>query len=185
MRLQAGNQAPPIRLDDVFGRPVVVPGGRSGFLLLSFFRNARCAICNLRLAQIIERSKLYQRVGLDVVAIFESDPERVREQFQGRTVPFPIIADPQATLYDRYAVESSAEKLSRTMERPDTAAVIQAAADAGFPLTPEEGSNFQRIPADFLIRPAGVIQIAHYGEFVFDHLPLDAIEDLVGAGAAV
>lgn len=185
MQLQEGDAAPPFQLDDILGRPAVVPSGRSRNHLLSFFRNAGCAICNLRLAQLIERAPLYERLGLEVVAVFESSPDRVREQFQARAVPFPILANPQAELYDRYGVESSAEKVTLTMERPDTEAVIQSAAEAGFLLTPEEGSNFQRIPADFLIRTDGVIQIAYYGEFVFDHLPLDVIEETVGAPAAV
>jgi thioredoxin-dependent peroxiredoxin len=72
-----------------------------------------------------------------------------------------------------------------TTARPDTEEVVRAAAAAGFPLTPEEGSNVQRIPADFLIGPDGIVLIAHYGEYTFDHLPFEVIEEALGAGVAV
>ena len=41
---------------------------------------------------------------------------------------------------------------------------------------PEEGSNFHRMPAEFLIRPDGIVEIAHYANYVYDHLELDVLE---------
>jgi thioredoxin-dependent peroxiredoxin len=48
-------------------------------------------------------------------------------------------------------------------------------------LTKEEGSNFLRMPADFLIGPDGVVRAAHYAAYVWDHLPFACIEELLGA----
>jgi peroxiredoxin Q/BCP len=184
MRLHAGDLTPTLRVDDAFGVPVEIPRAGSRLLLLSFFRNAGCAICNLRLAHLIDRFPTYDRAGLDAVAVFELSPERVRQQLAGRNVPFPVVADPDASLYDRYGVETSAEKVAATMRRPDTQAIARAAAAAGFSLAHEAGSNFDRIPADFLIDPNGVVRIAHYAEFVTDHLPFDVIEHTIGIGMA-
>ncbi|MNP85147.1 hypothetical protein D3C76_1847560 [compost metagenome] len=47
---------------------------------------------------------------------------------------------------------------------------------AGFKLTPEEGSNFNRIPAEFVLDEDGIIRIAHYGRLITDHLPYGTIE---------
>jgi thioredoxin-dependent peroxiredoxin len=43
-------------------------------------------------------------------------------------------------------------------------------------LTPEEGSNFFRMPADFLIGPDLTVHTAHYAEYVYDHLGFDKLE---------
>lgn len=179
MHLLTGSPAPrfevvdawgiPVRLDDYAGRP----------LLLSFFRNALCAVCNLRVHQLTQRYPAYRELGLAVITVFESPAERVRDHLDRQDFPFTLIADPTARLYDLYGVETSAEKVAATMERPETPAIIATAAAAGFMLTPEAGSNFHRIPADFLINPDLTIARAHYAEFVTNHLGFDAIEEFI------
>jgi len=57
-----------------------------------------------------------------------------------------------------------------------TRAVIQLAADHGFALTKEEGSNFERMPADFLLAYNLRVIDAHYADYVMDHLSLARIE---------
>ena len=49
-------------------------------------------------------------------------------------------------------------------------------AEAGFNLTEEHGSNFYRIPADFLIDPDGIIREAFYSELVGEHINLVVVE---------
>jgi hypothetical protein len=62
------------------------------------------------------------------------------------------------------------------MSMPEMQATIGAAAAQGFVLTPEAGSNFNRMPADFLIGPDLIVQHAHYAEYVMDHLSFETIE---------
>lgn len=176
MKLQPGTMAPHFQRADIFGNTVDLRNADGGSTLLSFFRNAACAICNLRVHQLIERYPNYQQRGLRMVAVFESPQERLLATVAKQNAPFPIIADPQAELYARYGVESSAAKVAATMTMPATQAVIQLAADHGFALTPEEGSNFERMPADFLLAYDLRVIDAHYAEFVMDHLPFARIE---------
>ena len=89
---------------------------------------------------------------------------------------FPIIADPDEVLYDLYHLEVSEDKLTGTMQHADTPGRIEAAASAGFVLTQQPGSNFNRIPADFLIDADGLIHTAFYAERVGEHLPFAAID---------
>jgi thioredoxin-dependent peroxiredoxin len=185
MRLHAGSPAPPFEVEDVWGNPIRLRDFAGQPVLLSFLRNAACAVCNLRVHQLIERYPSYQRVGLAIVAVFESPPERVRAQVGRQDVPFSLVADPRARLYDRYGVETSAAKVAATMVRPETDAIVDAAAALGFPLVREEDSNFFRIPADFLLGPDLVVVRAHYAAYVTDHLPLDAVEAFLGLTPAV
>jgi thioredoxin-dependent peroxiredoxin len=176
MRLQAGSPAPRFEVEDVWGNPIRLRDFAGQPVLLSFLRNAACAVCNLRVHQLIERYPAYQRAGLVIVAVFESPPARVHAQVGRQDVPFPLVGDPQAKLYDRYGVETSEAKVAATIARPEMQPIVEAAAALGFPLIREDDSNFSRIPADFLIGPDLVVARAHYAAYVTDHLPLEAVE---------
>ncbi|MBW7460134.1 redoxin domain-containing protein, partial [Paenibacillus sepulcri] len=144
-----------------------------------FFRNAACAMCNLRVRHYIRSYDQWSRHGLEIIAVFESPETSISRHVGQQEAPFPIIADPEAKLYDLYAVEVSEEKTQATMADPNTETFVKEAAAEGFALTREEGANFHRIPAEFLIDEKGIIQMAHYGRLVTDHLPLDVIEHFV------
>jgi hypothetical protein len=52
---------------------------------------------------------------------------------------------------------------------------IQAADQAGFKLTKQEGSNFFRIPADVLIdKDFNIVKIHHCDQLV-NHLPIEEV----------
>jgi hypothetical protein len=96
-----------------------------------------------------------------------------------------LVADTDARLYDLYGVEVYEEKVQEKMRDAHTETVVAEAATEGFALTRKDGANFHRIPAEFLIDPQGVIQVAHYGRLVTDHLPLDLIDRFAASGAAI
>ncbi len=176
MQIQPGTLAPSFHVEDVFGTQISLKDYAGKRLLLSFFRNAACAICNLRVHGLIERYPAYHRSGLEILAVFESPRENILQYVGRQDAPFPIVADPQAHLYGIYGVEVSEDKVAKTMSMPETQATIGAAAAQGFVLTPEAGSNFNRMPADFLIGPDLIVQHAHYADYVMDHLPVETVE---------
>jgi peroxiredoxin len=181
--LRAGDPAPRFEVADAWGARVALDDYAGRPLLISFFRNAACAVCNLRLHWLIDRMPSCRAADLAVVAVFESPPARVREEMAAHLPPFPVVADPDGRLYDRFGVEVSAAKVERTMADPRTAAVVGAAMAAGFPLRPDPASNFHRIPADILIGPDGIVRRAHYGDLVTDHLPFEEIDRVLGVDA--
>ena len=180
MKLHPGMPAPAFHAVDLFGNPVDLSSYQGKSLLLSFLRNAACAMCNLRVHALIERHAEYRRAGLELVAIFESPAESMRQYVGKQEAPFPLIADPEAQLYALYGVENSEEKVATTMAMPALHDMVATAAAQGFQLTKEEGSNFLRMPADFLIGTDGIILDTHYANFVWDHLPLTRIEERLG-----
>ena len=180
MHIESGTPAPLFQAADIFGRTVDLAAYRSTPVLLSFFRNAACAVCNLRVHHLITHYPDYRSAGLQVVAIFESPRESMLQYVGKQDAPFPIIADPEARLYTLYGVESSEEKIAATMAMPGTLQVIGAAAAQGFQLTEEAGSNFLRMPADFFIGADGMVLDAHYADYVWDHMPFARIEELLG-----
>jgi thioredoxin-dependent peroxiredoxin len=179
-RLSAGVTAPLFDARDRFDNPISLNDYKDRMLLLSFFRNAACAICNLRVHQLIQHYPTFHAKGLEIVAVFEATPESIRQYVGKQDAPFPIIANRDARLYDLYGVETSENKVQASLSAPMTQTVIQTAAENGFALTKEEDTNFYRMPADFLIAPDGTILRAFYSELIGEHIPFAEIEQILG-----
>ncbi len=177
----AGEQAPTFHVEDIFGTPVTLGQFAGNPLLLSFFRNGACALCNLQVHKLIERYPTYHRQGLAIVAVFESPRESILRYVGPQDAPFSIIADPTGELYAHYGVENSEAKVRASMENPLVAEATKDAVAHGFALTREEGSNFFRMTADFLIAPDQSVVEAQYAEYVSDHLPFAVIEQFLDA----
>jgi peroxiredoxin Q/BCP len=176
MKLTNGMFAPAFETEDVFGNPISLRDYAGKRLLLSFFRNGACAMCNLQVHRLIAKYPEYHSQGLEMIAVFESPRESVLQYVSKQNAPFPIIADPHAALYDLYGVESSEEKVMAPVDMNWRNQLIQDAQAIGFELTKEEGSNFFRMPADFLVGPDQRISAAFYSEAVGAHLPFEEIE---------
>ena len=179
MLIQTGASAPLFTALDHSGNRIATEDFKGKWLLLSFLRNGACAICNLHVRKLIQQFPKLQSQGLEIITVFESPLASIQQYVGTQDAPFSIIPDPDAELYALYGVESSAEKTQATMSKPETPAVIAEAAAQGFALTPEEGSNFHRMPAEFLIRPNGTVEIAHYANYVYDHLEFDVLEKAI------
>lgn len=185
MQISIGWSAPNFVTTDIFENEIALENYRGKKVLVAFFRNAACAICNLRIHQMIQRYPEWHKQGLEVIAVFESPVESMRQYVGKQDVPFTLIGDPTGRLYSLYGVEVSESKVEKTMTLAQTPQVIAEAAEAGFALTREAGSNFHRIPAEFLLDENLTVQKAYYGEFVYDHLPFEEIDQFVAAGEKV
>jgi peroxiredoxin Q/BCP len=179
MQLQTGAAAPLFETVDANGDTVRLEDYRGGNLLLAFFRNAACALCNLRVRDLMQQAPEWERQGLRVLTVFESPQASIAVHVGQQQPPFPIVADPDAVLYELYGVENSAAKVAATVAAGGTAARIAAAAEAGFALTREESANFDRMPAEFLIGPDLTVLHAHYASLITDHLATGEIEGIV------
>lgn len=175
-QLLVGMTAPIFQSVDLFDQPIKLQDYHGRWLLLSFYRNAACALCNLRVHELIGKHSAYQAKGLDMLAIFESPRANLLQYVSKQDAPFPIVADAEAKLYDLYGIETSEAKVKATMASPAGQERVQAAAAAGFVLTQEPSSNFYRMPADFLIDPDGIIREAFYSALVGQHLELSTID---------
>jgi peroxiredoxin len=180
-KLMVGMTAPRFQTVDLFDQPITLDDYKGRWLLLSFYRFSACALCNLRVHHLVTQYPEYNRSGLDMLAIFESPTPNLRQYVGQQDAPFPIVGDPEARLYDLYGVESSEDKVKATMADAGTPERVKEAAAAGFALTKEEGSNFYRMPADFLIDPQGIIREAFYSEIIGQHLHLDIVDRYLNA----
>jgi thioredoxin-dependent peroxiredoxin len=144
-------------------------------ILLSFLRNGACALCNLRIHQLIENFQTISRHGIRIVAVFESSPEDMLPYVGKQQPPFVLLSDPAGKLYGMYGLETSQEKVNAAIHNNVVVERIKEAAAIGYSLTPQAGSNFFRLPGDFLIDEDFKICVSHYSNIVVDHIPLEEV----------
>jgi thiol-disulfide isomerase/thioredoxin len=76
----------------------------SGKILFLNFWATWCGPCRMEMPSM---ARLYQQLndkGLAMVALTEEDPETIRAYLEHEPYPFPILLDPDRTLFDRFGV---------------------------------------------------------------------------------
>ncbi len=174
-RLKPEEQAPLFTAHDLQGQLFDLEKPRENVILLSFFRYASCPLCNLRVQELIRNQDQLTQSGISVVAVFQSPAERIAHYVGRQAPPFPIIPDPGTKLYRLYGVESSWKGFFRTWSI-GLPKVIRAVLGKGFLPGTVEG-DLNRIPADFLIGPEGMLLDVYYGIDIGDHMPLRRVID--------
>ena len=144
-------------------------------IFLSFYRNGACAMCNMRVHELSERQKDFDKAGIVMVAVFESSIEDMKPYVGKQKLGFTLLSDPEGKLYEKYGVKNSPELIDKVMKSGSANERIAEADKAGFKLTPQQGANFFRIPAEVLIDKDFNIVKIHHCDQVVDHLPIDEV----------
>lgn len=175
MQLTKGQKAPSFTTNDIWGNTIDLAQLRNKKILLSFFRYAECAVCQLRISEIMREKNKFKEQNIEVIAIFQSPAASLKVNITDKIhFDFTVIADPERVLYDLYAVKPSWIKLFRTMNLSGVKRVIKS-VKAGFKPGGKVEGQFHQIPADFIIDQNQNILVAKYGNSVIDHIPLSEI----------
>lgn len=121
---------------------------------------------------MIERWDLFRGRDFAMLAVFQSPAERLREFVATQEPEFDLVADPEMKLYETYDLESS----WLGAMKPNVMAKAANAATAGIRLVGPVDGPPMRLPGDYLIDRAGVIQVAYRGKDIADHVPLEAAD---------
>ena len=106
-RLRHGDSAPDFSGYDLLDQPARLGDYRGRWLLLSFYRYASCPLCNLRVHDLSRRHTAWQTQGMEMLAVFQSPPDKLRQYVGRQLTPFPLMPDPQQRLYTQYGVRHS------------------------------------------------------------------------------
>jgi peroxiredoxin len=180
MSLEAGQPAPDFQTQDYQGQPIHLTDFRGQRLMLAFFRFAACPYCNLRVMELTAKASSYKD-QMQIVAVFQSPAETLARHRNMEAFPGRIVADPEMRLFKLYQGEFSAAKFitGHLLHAAGWVRGVQRGAfDAGTTL-----GELRLVPADFLIDEQGIIQRAHYGRDVTDHLPLHDITRYARTGS--
>jgi len=172
MVIQAGQRAVDFEVDDIFGERITLRGYRGKRLLLSFYRYTGCLICNYRIESLTLMHPRFKRLGLDMLAFFQSPSKSILRYLGKQDAPFPIVADPERTVYRAYGVEPSLPGTLKGVLRLPT--VVRAVLKGSKPGRIE--GNPAMMPADFLIDAELIVREAYYGNDIGDHMPMNTIE---------
>jgi thioredoxin-dependent peroxiredoxin len=172
MPLDTGQPAPDFQTQDYLGQPLRLADFRGRKVMLAFFRFATCPYCNLRVMELTAKAASYQD-HLQIIAVFQSPAETLQRHRNMQSFPGRMIGDPDKRLFELYQGERSAAKfvIGHLLHPADwVRGVQQGAFDTG-----RTAGDLLLVPADILIDESGIIQKAHYGRDVTDHLPLSEI----------
>lgn len=176
MRLNAPSAAPALRLQDIRGRRISI-GGPGPRTLLSFFRDAACPFCNVRIYELTQHHASLSALGLEVVAVFCSTPADVKRFVARQPRPFRIAADPSCHAHELYGIERSFwRKVKAIAMRVPT--LLEGLRIVGRAVL----RTGNLMPADFLIDEHGQIVEAWYGSDARDRIPFERIELFLARG---
>lgn len=156
---------------DYVGAPVRLMEFKGKRVLLTFFRDASCPFCNIRLNQMIQSYDKFSSKGIAIIAFFSSSAAEIREYAGQQNPPFPIIPDPKFNVYSEYGVEKSFKAKLRTMK--NLKQVRKAMASEYFSMKSFSKENV--VPADFMISNELIIDRVHYGKEFSDHIPIEEV----------
>lgn len=173
MSLVAHQSAPDFSTTNVYGQTIHLKKLQGRKVYLAFERNAGCPVCNLRMHTLLQNAELFGKNNIEVLLVYESSPEKLREYLGEDTYPFHFIADPDNVLYKQYFIEQS---LSKLMKGIFNGLLAKAAAGKKlFRKATKQDGHATTIPSEFLIDEEGKLATVHYGRFLGDHLPLERI----------
>lgn len=177
MKIKQAQSAPGFTTNDVNGRTLNLADYKGKKVLLTFYRNVGCPICNLRFHEIQEQADYFKSKNLVVLAIYESSAENMRKYLQDENTYAVMVPNPEQNLYQLYDIDKSTGKALKGIFH----GAIGKAKQGKKLYTTEikQDGNGNTIGADFLIDENGIVHTAYYGKFIGDHLPVEKIKAFI------
>ncbi|NBV14320.1 MAG: hypothetical protein EBS07_09680 [Sphingobacteriia bacterium] len=176
-RMRQGDMLPEIVLHPVFGDSVVFSAFKGKNILITFNRYVSCPLCNFRTHELLEKYDTLRSHGLLIISVYESGRETLTEYTTKEEVPFIMIADPEEYLYRQFKIQRSWWKSFTGLFHAYSAK--HSPGKKLFKSSYARDGHLNRIGADFLVDTNGIVQVAYYGKFVGDHLPVSEIVEWV------
>lgn len=173
-KLYEGQFAPPFSVKDIDGRFHSIEQYKGKKVLISFFRNAGCPVCNYRFHELEKEKDYFLRNDIVLLAVYESSPENVKMLRDTNQFYQILVPDPSGILFDLYRVEKSKAKINKGALHG-----ARRKANEGnklFSKKIKQDGNDARVPADFIIDENGNIVTAYYGKYLGDHLTIEFLK---------
>lgn len=176
MRFTPPAPAEDFETKDIYGETIRLSNFNGRKVMLCFFRDAACPFCNFRVYELTHRYQAWKAQGVEVIAVFSSPANEVRDHVARFPRPFRLIADPDLQIYNRYGVEKSGSAVWKALffKLPR---IIRGIIKGG---RPRPNPHVTLVPADFLISETGQIKDCWYGRNTSDHIPLERVDAFIG-----
>jgi len=177
MRLKLPCAAIEFTTQTIYQEPISFSDYDKKAVILCFFRDTARPLQNKRVFELTRNYKAWRKVGVEVIVVFSESERDVKKFFEKHRRPFPVIADPELTLYRKYGVERvvGESTVSPLLKLPGFIHKLFRGNRAKY-------NPLGRImPADFLINLDGQIVDSWYGKNELDHIPFERLERFVMA----
>lgn len=144
-----------------------------------FLRYIGCTVCRYDVHQLMLNYSRFHDLNVEVCVIMQSERETVKNDLKDILLPFPLICDPQQSLYKELEINPASSMQELVGE--DGAALqtkAQNAKNAGFTHGIYEG-NEQQLPAFFYVDENRNVLHAHYGRTIMDMPDVEAMLEMV------
>ena len=171
MKIKIGDSLDDIILPSVNGLEFNTSNLKGKKILLSFYRFARCPMCNLRINELRNNIAKFGN-NFAVVGIFHSEIQNLMNSMDRHEVPFHFLADKDYKYFKKYDVRTSlwgVIKASLFRVNRFNKAILK-----GYFPFPIKG-YFNILPVDILINEKGFVEKVKYADDIGDHLPLEDI----------
>ena len=143
---------------------------------LLFLRYYGCTLCQYEMHLLAENYDQITAAGGQVLVVLQSAPAGIAEQIGPDSLPFTIICDPQAALYEKFGIQPAASMAK--MADAGTMVKIAKATAAGYKHGAYEGNELQ-LPASFVVDRERRISYAHYGKSAGDTPDVRSLAELL------
>lgn len=140
-----------------------------------------CTVCRYDVHRIKQEYESFKAKNANVVVVMQSDVQHVQNDLAStdETLPFPIICDPDFTVYNTFSIEP-AESMEALLggSLDQLKAKGAKAAACGYSHGDYEG-NEQQLPAMFITDSTGTITYAHYAKTIMDMPTVEEVLELL------
>lgn len=136
--------------------------GKTAIVFLRYFG---CVLCQYNMREFIVNHGVISKTGGQLIVVLQSDPAVVREQTEGKELPYDIICDKDQELYKLFEIGSAASKME--LFDDEGRAFIEKLKAEGFTHGAYEG-NEQQLPALFIVDNDLNVEYAHYATLATD-----------------
>ena len=173
MKINKGDKKEEKELPDPDGNTFKLSSIKGKKVLLTFYRHASCAVCNLRINEFVKK---YEEFGKNftMVGIFHAPVDFLKKNMDRHNLPFTVLADESFEYFKKYDVERSYGKLF-------SAFIFKVhkfflAGIKGY-LPVQFKGYVDIVPVDVLINEEGIVEDVYYGESdIADHMPFEKIK---------
>lgn len=177
-KLVKGDKFPNLTVSAVLGREVIkdttIDRLRDGKpTMFWFLRYMGCTPCRLDVHLLTEKKPEFDAKGVNIMVVMQSKPEIVIRDMIDKEMAFPLICDPDMTIYKTLDMGDRNANWQDEIS-PENQAKMDykkgLIAEMGLEHGEYEG-NEQQAPAWFYVDADGTVIEAHYGKYTYD-MPL-------------
>jgi thioredoxin-dependent peroxiredoxin len=174
-KLKPNEKAPDFEIVSAQGETINLNKYKGKTVLLTFFRFAGCPVCNFRMHELMKNYDNLKAQNIEIIAVFESSNETIKSYLEDTKVIFPVLGNPDLTLYEKYGTQKSVFKMMNTMFKKKPKQEMKMGEELYNGKKYKQDGSMTRIPADFVIDENGNLKMVHYGKFIGDHISLETL----------